>query len=834
MTKFNLSKFRVKSVDEATHMEMSGKNGGKFKIPLDKRKDLYKFISKNPEYCITERPQKIFPLYFDIDDLDENKNINNIIDKLILPNIEKVLNLGDSKNIRLSCILNNKSKPNYYHIHFPKIIVNKLIAKKIANLINEEDKILDLSVYSNGLRIFKTLKPNSGKNTIQENSDYEFIDPKNKELDFDFQIQRVSIHRKQDIELTPINDIFQLEFEEDKKKNSEKKIDTDKLSEYCNELTGLKAKWSYKPGTGKHINSYLLQTTDTNVCLSELLNNSTRVNHSTGGHSSLIVGKTITKCKCFNEDDHGEFNFNKKPKYTPILRKIKKELGLIKNDDDMNDFESLCDIMIKYASKRNYKRSGGYIMKPMKDLPIVYERLCLYRDFINEVFTTTKNSMFYRLYRKSPRNYKNLITYLECFEDKEFNFIEVDHHIFAFKNGYLDISKLYKLRFVYYDKMEGKIPTTTVYHNHDFKIEWLKMIKDNTLPNLPTPIFDQLLKYQFEYNAPDNWKEIYQIFLGMAGRLHYPLNKYDKFNCMLFIKGGSNTGKSTTGNILMKNHQNVGTISSKMEDTFGLESFIENKNKVIYCSDLPQNFHRKMDKGDLQKIISGESLSISRKGKVAVNNFPWDAPAFFIGNYFPAYNDSSGAIPRRLCVFLMENSVKTRDNTLEERCIKNESHFILLKSLYYYRQLMEKFKGQTFEDWDIKYFKLGFSELMTNCNYLYNFLKLAPGDFDYWPTFKKGKELPLKGKNGFKQRYEKYLYFEKAKQRKWIKDPTTLQRCGFTLITKRICSNCSKIYENKKCCEDFNEYSIREKEYILNMEIIERNEDCEFSDNEEE
>ena len=837
MTDFDLTNFKAKTVDEATHFEMGGKKGGKFKIPFDKKLDLYKFIVKNPKYCITERPQKIFPLYFDIDDLDEKESIDNLIKNKILPNVHKVLNLNQSKNknIEMHSILQNKSKKNFYHIHFPYIIVNKLIAKKIGNLINKEEKILDLSVYTNGLRIFKTFK--TGKSGNVKDTNYDFINDFDKNMKFERQIKLVSIHIKEDTELTPINDNFQLEFEEDKRKNSEKIIDNSKLSDLCNELTGLKAKWKFKKGSGKHVNSYMLQTIDTNACLSELLNNTTRVNHSTGGHSSLIVGKTIAKCKCFNEDDHGEFNFNKKPKYTQTLRKIKKELGLIKNEDDLNDFEILCDLMIKYAQKRNYKRSGGYIMKPKSDIPIVYERLCLYRDFLNEVFTSTKNDYYYRLYRKSPRNYNNLMTYLQSFDDKDFNYIEIDHHIFAFKNGYIDISNLNNIKFIPYKKMKEITPTTTVYHDYNFEISWLKMFDNDTIPNLPTPRFDKLLTYQFKNDEPEKFQEIYTIFLGMAGRLHYPLNQYDKFNCMLFIKGGSNTGKSTTGNILMNNHQNVGTISSKMEDTFGLESFIENKNKTIYCSDLPQNFHRKMDKGDLQKIISGESLSISRKGKVAVNNYPWTAPAFFIGNYFPAYNDSSGAIPRRLCIFFMNNPVKERDNTFEKDCITKESHFILLKSLYYYRKLIKKFDGKTFEDWGIQYFKKGFSELMTTCNHLYNFLTLAPGDFDYWPIYLKGAEMPLKGKHGFKSKYEKYLYFEKAKQRKWIKDPTTLGRCGFKLISKNICGNCGTICtidRKETCCENFTENNIREKEYILNMKIIDQDSDCDFDNSDSE
>ena len=829
MESFDIKRFKVDNVNEATHFEMSGKKGGKFKIPLSKKNQLYEYIIKNPNFCITERPQKVFPLYFDIDNLEENKKIDDIIDDIILPNINKVLDLeaANKNNIEMYSILQNKSKPNYYHIHFPKIIVNKIIAKKIATLINTKngERLLDLSVYTNGLRLFKTLKPK------EKNSFYEFIDKMHQTKNLKQQINLVSIHIPDDTPLTPIKNSFQMEFEEEKKKDK-KKFSNDTLSELCNTAFKLKNKWTSELKPGKD-NQYILKITDSNLCLAEYLIKGNRLDHSTQGHSCIYINKNCATVTCLNHDEHG----HKKLDNSVALKKIKELLGLVKSADDLNDYEQLCEILIKYAKKRNYKRSGGYIMKPNKDIPIVYERLCLYKDFINKIFTTTKDGYYYRLFRKKPKNFKDLLTYLETYGDINIDFIKVDHYIFAFKNGYLDISELFNFKFIPYNKMPKKIPTTTVYHDHNFDPKWIDMLNKDNIANFSTPKFDQLLTYQFKHDAPDNYKEIYGLFLGMTGRLHYPTNKYDKLNCMLFIKGGSNTGKSTTGNILMYNHQNIGTISSKMEDTFGLESFVENQNKLIYCSDLPLSFHRKLDKGDLQKMISAENLSISRKGKVAINDYPWTAPLFFIGNYFPQYNDSSGAIPRRLAVFFMNNPVKERDSSFEEHCIKNESHFILLKSLYYYRQIIKKFKGQTFEDWNMKYFKDGFGQLMTTCNNLFNFLTLAPEEFEYWPMHVKGAEMPLKGPNGFKKKYEKYLYMEKAKQRKWVSDPTTLGRRGFRLISKHICCACNKERKGNRtepCCENFSEYNIREKQYILNMKIIDMNTECEIDDRSED
>ena len=92
-----------------------------------------------------------------------------------------------------------------------------------------------------------------------------------------------------------------------------------------------------------------------------------------------------------------------------------------------------------------------------------------------------------------------------------------------------------------------------------------------------TSIFDKICNHHFSQENENI--QIYKCFLGLIG-LHYPINKYNRFNCTFYIKGDTNTGKSATSNIVMSNHQNKGTISAKMEDTFGFESLID-KN-VIY------------------------------------------------------------------------------------------------------------------------------------------------------------------------------------------------------------------------------------------------------------
>ena len=305
------------------------------------------------------------------------------------------------------------------------------------------------------------------------------------------------------------------------------------------------------------------------------------------------------------------------------VTKIKTQLGL-KTVQNKNNFQILVEYIVDISKKYKYKRKDGWIMKPNNKIPIVYQNCVEYREYLNEIFSDKTNTYFFDLFRKSANMIDNLEKYLMNIDDPDFSFIKINKYIFAFNNGYLDINDLHNIKFNAYDKNNIPPICTTKYFNIDFNISWLSKIEQ-----LQTPAFDNLCLYHFAKN------ENYEIFLGMMGRLHYPIGKYDKFNCVPFIKGGSNTGKSTLGNIIMNNHQNIGTISGKMEDTFGLQSLY--KKSIIYIQECPKNLPQKLDKGDLQRMIEASRIDIPIKTKSSLNDFLCDIPMLFIGNYFPKY-----------------------------------------------------------------------------------------------------------------------------------------------------------------------------------------------------
>ena len=148
----------------------------------------------------------------------------------------------------------------------------------------------------------------------------------------------------------------------------------------------------------------------------------------------------------------------------------------------------------------------------------------------------------------------------------------------------------------------------------------------------------------------------------------------------MYIKGYANTGKSTLADILVSNHQNIGTISAK-EETFGLQSTY-NKNLMYNC-DVSKTFHLKFPSTDLQKITEGAIIDIPIKCKPSINNFKWITPSLWVSNYFLGYPDEQNSIKRRVQYWLIDTYLnsKDRDTSLPDKMYKQERHLILLKSV---------------------------------------------------------------------------------------------------------------------------------------------------------
>ena len=240
---------------ELTHLAFRGK--GKYNVPDDKYDEFYNnyynALMKDESMYIIEKINENtkFAFFLDIETPKKNDYIITSSDvKIIIDTTIQCINdtLNDSLNDTLNDKLNDKLNDtlneinNYYiitkrndkyHVNFPNIIVNSIIAQKliktvISMLQNDIKKLIDSSVYRTGLRLFGSKKSDNEimKEKINFKGDYssvyEIYDINTnelfniKELTF-IQFMNLVIRRKQNTTLSA----FKKEFihEENKQSN---------------------------------------------------------------------------------------------------------------------------------------------------------------------------------------------------------------------------------------------------------------------------------------------------------------------------------------------------------------------------------------------------------------------------------------------------------------------------------------------------------------------------------------------------------------------------------------------------------------------------------------
>ena len=182
----------------------------------------------------------------------------------------------------------------------------------------------------------------------------------------------------------------------------------------------------------------------------------------------------------------------------------------------------------------------------------------------------------------------------------------------------------------------------------------------------------------------------------LIGRLFYPVGKYDQWQVMPFLKGDANTGKSTVIKLVSKMFPagSVGSITANLESGFGLESLF--MKRLVTITDLPENFAKVLKQSDFQSILSGETVSIARKNKTAVNELEWKVPVIGAGNYLPDYKDASGSISRRLAVFMFVNLVPDKNTLLDQAVIDSELVTVMVRCIYSYRSACARLSGKEF------------------------------------------------------------------------------------------------------------------------------------------
>jgi hypothetical protein len=303
--------------------------------------------------------------------------------------------------------------------------------------------------------------------------------------------------------------------------------------------------------------------------------------------------------------------------------------------------------------------------------------------------------------------------------------LDTTRHMLSFRNG---VYFLNRDVFIPHEEMsEDKLLGTNVFSCSfiDAPFETYARHRDCDLPmptempqpsvdaecvwNIPTPYFDKIMRDQ-------HWSYQLQVCMWVAfGRLLYDQDYLDSEQKAMFCWGRKATGKSTICKIIswIYPHHLVGTCSTRSEQTFGLQAFLD--KFVIQNSEVKHGW--RMELSDWLKMIAGDVVAVAKKFLIP-EDVVWRSPFMMAGNEVMDWADEHGAAARRLLIFYFAQNI-TRSSDLEARLHK-ELPLIILKSNRFYLAAVHAWREVPFP-WP-EYFNERRRHFMRNTSLVYKFL----------------------------------------------------------------------------------------------------------------
>lgn len=498
-----------------------------------------------------------------------------------------------------------------------------------------------------------------------------------------------------------------------------------------------------------------------------------------------------------------QFGINMKYKVKP------HDLSLIIPDNiGKTQLEMYTEALLIHTKKEELKKFGADVYKKKYNNPMYYEDYYYVynnldknhknkkdlNDFFDEIFDNDK------IFNSDTKYKEGLFKYVKGKKNFK-DFPEVIHSInyIAFKNGSL---QLYPLKFFTIEEI--KESEELMSHNAR------NYIDEDFNESIETPNFDAILNNQLTPKA-------YEIFRVMFGRTFFNLNIHDFWQVFMYIQGDPHTGKSTITNILSfcQGEDNVGTFN-KGDKVFQLAA-VYHKN-IVMMSDI-RDHKNYIDEEIVQKMASGEKLPIRPLNVTAFEN-TWCKPIMFSSNYAPEWEDSEGALRRRLVFFYFGNEVEKKDSEMEKK-LKKEAANIIYRCIKDYHQCVEDNKGQAdFSKIIPEELKLLKEEFKLISDPLSEFLSLGRtkiGEYYYSTAFRNGNITPVEH---FKKRFNNWLSTTKHSQKyKLCVKSKEFKTCGFTLVSKTSCKSCGNLHI-KNCCGNYNSVNRTTKQFFENMYLM--------------
>tara|TARA_Y100000389_G_scaffold204397_1_gene256712 strand:- start:5447 stop:7693 length:2247 start_codon:yes stop_codon:yes gene_type:complete len=520
--------------------------------------------------------------------------------------------------------------------------------------------------------------------------------------------------------------------------------------------------------------------------------------------SYITLGKTTCCVKCHSCGDK-KIDSKKNPLSWKQIRNY-FELSV---DSENVGYDAIQDYLDEHCAEEDLMKKDGYIMKRSNECCIEYERVEKFDEFLDTLFRDAELPLK-RAYKK-PAAKRNLVDYLTNIHT-DIRTLKRDSNIVSFKNGYL---KLQEFTFHQYDDSHQYTFIAKKYIPQDFDPEMLNEDWDD----IKCPIFDKIINDQPQISQdPD----VILAFYGLLGSLHYPVGG-DSIKVVPYLVGTSGTGKSTVVNIFTNtfNSECIGTINYK-EKTFGKSAFLD--HDVIIDADTPANMIAEFGKTDFQKAVSGEVIAIPIKNQKQEEQHRVTQRMCFCSQYMQDVQDT-GEVIRRLAYFDFVPVENTKSD-LEETCIKNELHLVLIKTLLARKKLLEKYGNKPFHEWDIPYFDSRKDDILMENNYIYRMIS-EHSNF----RIRKGARFPFEE---FVAHFHEHYKGQPSRPKKPKTTDVMFTKMGLSVGKDTICKDCLKPFSlTKACCKSHAPNNKTTRYYINDLYYKENIDFCQVDDDED-
>lgn len=479
--------------------------------------------------------------------------------------------------------------------------------------------------------------------------------------------------------------------------------------------------------------------------------------------------------------------------------------------DSMEKFERLVYLLTRDGCLNGYKRRHGMVMREHDNIRGVYVVHMPGTEYINHVLRDD------RAFQQDVY-IKKLSDWFELQDHSDFELMgPASRTTISFQDAWVDVSNPKSLYWMDDGRRRKECevlgieyiesPPTT-FHYFDCKIEDL-------MDDPATPLWDKLVKTQLYdrvydpevFDDTDAEFELYKTFQALIGRLFLPVG-FDNWQVWPLLKGEGDTGKSTVIDIVkaMFSRGEVASYDSGRQQTFGLEDIYD--KRLLLFPDIPKRLDVVLPEDKMCSMVSGESISIPRKNKTALN-ITWEVPALLAGNHVPSYQDVGGRIARRFVVFNFNTLIKDKDTTLRSRILRDELPKIVLHCLANYHDLLEKVGAGQLRNFLPRAMRETEDEMRTETSPLYNFI--VNGDDHYTITHDKTSKVRLEE---LRKAFQNHVRFtlRREKEVKWTGDHNPIKAAGYEVKRCNMCKVCNAVDPSKGTCDD-SKFAVQEKHW---------------------